>query len=258
MSKLIDLEVLDNFKFKQDAANDAFFIKRSNITVDSSSKNVKIAVNESGTPLQVLTPESKVSALKIDGIIPLANIPPSAQERVVNVTGNTPSEWGMDTTKIQKGDVVRVSSPTTASNYGKMYFVVDETKLTTTAGYLEFRAGMASQVPWTGVTGKPSKGNANTPIYLDSSGEPQTCNAVNSVTDGTQNGYINVKTNGTSASIEVYAHPTTAGNKHVPSSGAAGQFLTYGGSSGTAAWHTVTLPTSQPSDVTAGSIWIEQ
>lgn len=33
-----------------------------------------------------------------------------------------------------------------------------------------------------------------------------------------------------------YTHPKTAGNKHIPSGGAAGQVLTYGGSSGTASW----------------------
>ena len=33
-----------------------------------------------------------------------------------------------------------------------------------------------------------------------------------------------------------YTHPTTAGNKHIPSGGSAGQILKYGGSSGTATW----------------------
>ena len=33
-----------------------------------------------------------------------------------------------------------------------------------------------------------------------------------------------------------YVHPTTAGNKHIPSGGATGQILKYGGSSGTAVW----------------------
>ena len=33
-----------------------------------------------------------------------------------------------------------------------------------------------------------------------------------------------------------YTHPTTAGNKHIPSGGSAGQVLKYGGSSGAASW----------------------
>jgi hypothetical protein len=33
-----------------------------------------------------------------------------------------------------------------------------------------------------------------------------------------------------------YVHPTTAGNKHIPTGGSSGQVLVYGGSSGTASW----------------------
>ena len=36
-----------------------------------------------------------------------------------------------------------------------------------------------------------------------------------------------------------YEHPTTAGNKHVPTGGSSGQVLVYGGSSGTASWGAV-------------------
>ena len=34
----------------------------------------------------------------------------------------------------------------------------------------------------------------------------------------------------------VYTHPTTAGNKHLPTAGATSNFLIYGGASGTASW----------------------
>ena len=58
------------------------------------------------------------------------------------------------------------------------------------------------------------------------------------------------------AGIEVgannYIHPTSAGNKHVPSGGAAGQVLKYGGSSGTAVWGNITeseLPTISTSKI---------
>lgn len=37
-----------------------------------------------------------------------------------------------------------------------------------------------------------------------------------------------------------YTHPTSAGNKHIPSGGSDGQVLVYGGSSGTASWTTLT------------------
>ena len=39
--------------------------------------------------------------------------------------------------------------------------------------------------------------------------------------------------------VSMYTHPDTAGNKHIPSGGSTGQFLQYGGSSGTASWHTL-------------------
>ena len=38
-----------------------------------------------------------------------------------------------------------------------MYFVVDDTKLNTAAGYESYSAGQASSVPWSGVTGKPTE-----------------------------------------------------------------------------------------------------
>lgn len=56
------------------------------------------------------------------------------------------------------------------------------------------------------------------------------------VTSSSTNGHINI--DGTDTTV--YTHPTTAGNKHIPSGGSAGQVLVYGGSSGTASWSTLT------------------
>ena len=44
----------------------------------------------------------------------------------------------------------------------------------------------------------------------------------------------------TIANTYSYTHPTDAGNKHIPSGGSTGQFLKYGGSSGTASWASLT------------------
>lgn len=49
----------------------------------------------------------------------------------------------------------------------------------------------------------------------------------------------------------VYTHPTTAGNKHIPSGGAAGQFLKYS-SSGTATWATPSYTTNTNTTYSAG------
>jgi len=46
---------------------------------------------------------------------------------------------------------------------------------------------------------------------------------------------LKTKLDGIAASANNYSHPTTAGNKHIPSGGASGQFLKYS-ASGTAVW----------------------
>lgn len=65
-----------------------------------------------------------------------------------------------------------------------------------------------------------------------------TISAVANVVAGSTNGQLTVSyTDGTAAStVTAYEHPTSAGNKHIPSSGATGKGLVYGGSSGTASW----------------------
>ena len=50
-----------------------------------------------------------------------------------------------------------------------------------------------------------------------------------------------------------YTHPTSAGNKHIPTGGSAGQVLKYGGSSGTATWADEYSYTHPASGATAGS-----
>ena len=50
----------------------------------------------------------------------------------------------------------------------------------------------------------------------------------------------------------VYTHPTSAGNKHIPTGGAAGQFLKYS-SSGTATWATPSYTTNTNTTYSAGS-----
>ncbi len=54
----------------------------------------------------------------------------------------------------------------------------------------------------------------------------------NKVESSNTNG--NIKIDGTETTV--YTHPTTAGNKHIPTGGSTGKILGYGGSSGTAAW----------------------
>lgn len=58
------------------------------------------------------------------------------------------------------------------------------------------------------------------------------------------------------ATDTVYTHPTTAGNKHIPSGGAAGQILKYS-ASGTAVWGTVeSIATTEPTTQSNGDHWL--
>ena len=81
---------------------------------------------------------------------------------------------------------------------------------------------------------------------------------VMSVIASSTNGKVSV--DGTD--VTVYTHPTTAGNKHIPSGGSSGQVLVYGGSSGTASWGSITAivisdDTTMPNSVANGGVWYQ-
>lgn len=91
-----------------------------------------------------------IDASKITtGTISIDRLPQGALERCVVVADDT-ARFALTTSNIQKGDTVKVTAT------GKMYFVVDDTKLSSEAGYEVYTAGSAASVPWSGVTGKPS------------------------------------------------------------------------------------------------------
>ena len=90
-----------------------------------------------------------VPASGITGVIDISHIPQGALERVVTVADDT-ARYKLTTSSVQLGDTVKVTST------GRMYIVVDESKLSSAAGYMEYAAGTAASVPWSGVTGKPS------------------------------------------------------------------------------------------------------
>ena len=91
--------------------------------------------------------------------------------------------------------------------------------------------------------------SANNGVSL--SGTTFSNSGVRSIETGSTNGTISVNTGGTYAEVAVkglasgayaaaYSHPTSAGNKHIPTGGSTGQVLKYSGSSGTASWATLT------------------
>lgn len=84
---------------------------------------------------------------------------------------------------------------------------------------------------------------------------------------------LKTKLDGIEASANNYTHPTSEGNKHIPSGGSSGQFLTYS-AAGTAQWETIsyatashnhagvykpnfttTVSTSSPSGGSDGDVW---
>lgn len=93
---------------------------------------------------------TSLDASKItSGTISIDRLPQGALERLTVVADDT-ARFKLTSASVQKGDTVKVTST------GKMYYVVDESNLSTEAGYEVYAAGTAASVPWSGVTGKPS------------------------------------------------------------------------------------------------------
>ncbi len=83
------------------------------------------------------------------GTIDIARLPQGALERLTIVADDT-ARFKLTKTNVQLGDTVKVTGT------GKMYYVVDESKLSSEEGYEIYTAGSATSVPWSGVTGKPT------------------------------------------------------------------------------------------------------
>lgn len=92
---------------------------------------------------------TSLNASKLFGTIDIARLPHGALERLVIVEDDT-ARFKLTTANIQLGDTVKVTKTE------KMYYVVDESKLSSEAGYTVYTAGSATSVPWSGITGKPS------------------------------------------------------------------------------------------------------
>ena len=89
-----------------------------------------------------------LDAGKLTGTISIDRLPAGALERCIVVADDT-ARKALTVDKAQMGDTVKVTAT------GRMYMIVDETKLDQDAGYVEYSAGSAASVPWSGVTGKP-------------------------------------------------------------------------------------------------------
>lgn len=93
---------------------------------------------------------TSLDASKItSGTIDIDRLPQGALDRLIKVADDT-ARFKLTTKDVQLGDSVKVTSTK------KMYIVVDETKLSSEAGYEPYTADSATSVPWSGVSGKPS------------------------------------------------------------------------------------------------------
>lgn len=91
-----------------------------------------------------------IDASKIkSGTIDIDRLPKGAIERMVYVKDDA-ARFALTTNTTQNGDTVKVRSTK------KMFYVIDDTKLSSEAGYEQYTAESASAVPWSGVTGKPT------------------------------------------------------------------------------------------------------
>ena len=92
---------------------------------------------------------TKIDATKLDGIVPLDNLPHGALERLT-VVANETARLALTSSDVQNGDTVQ------QNDTGVMYFVVDDKKLGTADAFKEYTAGTASAVDWANVQNKPS------------------------------------------------------------------------------------------------------
>lgn len=90
-----------------------------------------------------------LDAGKLTGTISIDRLPAGALERCIVVADDT-ARKALTKSNAQVGDTVKVTST------GRMYMIVDDTKLDVDDGYIEYSAGSATSVPWSGVQNKPT------------------------------------------------------------------------------------------------------
>lgn len=175
---------------------------------------------------------TSLDASKItSGTISIDRLPQGALERLIVVTDDT-ARFKLTSATVQKGDTVKVTSTE------KMYYVVDETKLSTEEGYEIYAAGTAASVPWSGITDKPETYTPSNHNHIVSeisdfpSSLPANGGNASTVNGHTVNSDVPADAKFTDT---IYTHPTTSGNKHIPSGGSSGQVLGWQ-SDGIAKW----------------------
>lgn len=130
---------------------------RGNAIINTYLTNVYAKSDDSSYLYKQVGPASERSAeligrytpLDSDGLINMKYIPAAALERVVVVADQT-AQYALTTANVQLGDVVK------RNDTGQLYFVVDTNNLGNANGYLQFTAGTAANVNWSGILNRPN------------------------------------------------------------------------------------------------------
>lgn len=89
----------------------------------------------------------KIDASKIEGILPVEVMPPAALERI-KVVADDAARFALTADEVQNGDSVKVIATE------KMYYVKDQTNLSTPEGYEEYSASIATKAKYAENSGK--------------------------------------------------------------------------------------------------------
>lgn len=130
---------------------------RGNAIINTYLTNVYAKSDDSSYLYKQVGPTSERSAeligrytpLDSDGLINMKYIPAAALERVV-VVANQTAQYALTTANVQLGDVVK------RNDTGQLYFVVDTNNLGNAGGYLQFTAGTAANINWSGILNRPN------------------------------------------------------------------------------------------------------
>lgn len=120
------------------------YIEKSESGVQAGTY-ASVTVNDHGI---VTAGTEKLDATKLDGIIPVANLPKTALERLT-VVANNEAMLALTAEEVQSGDTVKLADT------GVMYYVKDDSKLGTADAFEVYKAGEAASVDWANVQNKP-------------------------------------------------------------------------------------------------------
>ena len=183
--------------YNKTQSDDTFVLKTD--VVDTAAPN----------KLLKLDSEGKLPVSVLSGTIPLANLPHGALERCY-VAASDIARFQLTNLQVQNGDTVKVE------NTGKMYFVVDDTKLGSEAGYEIYTATAATTVPWSGVTDTPTtlSGYGITDVFTKDESNTNFVSVANTVTEGNvDNAGKLVKLNGEGKlNVDITGNAATATN----------------------------------------------